>query len=77
MAKYTRYRKYSRRGRGRWSSNIQEFNGTITATPSTWAITEPILKNPNQSNTLVSQRYTVKNIEFSFTVEAENDQIAA
>lgn len=77
MAKYKRYRKYSRRGRGRWSSNIQEFNGNLTASPGTWAETEQILSNPYQSSTMVTQRYTVKNVEFSFTFEVENNSLAA
>lgn len=73
MAKYTRYRKYSRRYRsGRWSPNIKSFpSGSITVEgSSTFFATTVLCTNPAQNDTTVSQRYTVKNIETSFVIES-------
>ena len=70
-----RYRRYYRRRSGRWAPNIQkirdalgvtgegEFSGNIT-----------LASNPVQTNTSVSQTYTVKNFEISFTIESSNSR---
>lgn len=74
MARYRRYRKYTRRGRGRWSSNIQEIETTAyTIAPNTkGADSVTLVTNPLQSSLGVSQTYTVKNVECSFTFSASN-----
>lgn len=65
-------RRYRRRRRtGRWSSNIQEVGNTITTAPTDWSAFETIMSNPIQTNTFVSQTYTVKNIEISFNIDYE------
>lgn len=76
MAKYRRYRKYSRRNRGKWSANIQEI-GTTTLTldftqPNTWYRDFTLAFNPTQVNTAVSQTYTVKNFEVTFQLDTKN-----
>lgn len=74
MAKYTRYRKYSRRSRSKWSSNITHHVGqVITAEPSAIFFNSTVLSfNPTQSNTTVPQIFTVKNIEFNGTFESSS-----
>lgn len=74
MAKYRRYRKYTRRSRNRWASNIQEL-GTTTITsagPGANSQTFTLAFNPTQINTAVSQIYTVKNFEVSFNADYTN-----
>lgn len=71
MARYRRYRKYSRRNRGRWSANIQEIGTTTITIPSTegaWYRDFTLAFNPTQVNTAVSQIYTVKNFEVTFEI---------
>lgn len=69
MAK-RRYRRY-RRSRGRWSSNISRINMTGVAVPDEiFGDTYTIAQNPSQSNTTVSQQYTVKNVEITGQLEA-------
>lgn len=67
MAKYTRYRKYSRRNRAKWSSNIVHHTGEIINAPasSTFFNTLVLSFNPIQQNTSVPQVFTVKNVEFT------------
>ena len=58
------------RRKGRWSANIQEIQNTqITATTQKFSATTTLTANPVQSNTTVSQIYTVKNFEISFTMD--------
>lgn len=70
MARYRRRRNY-RRKTGRWSANIQEVGNNITAAPGEWSAVETIMANPNQTNTIVSQTYTIKNVEISFNIDDE------
>ena len=70
MAKRSRRRFYKRKS-GRWSSNLQEVSNNISATSDVWSAAETIMTNPIQQPSLVSQTYTVKNIECSFTIETE------
>lgn len=70
MARYRR-RRYFKRRSGHWSANIQEVGNTISATPGEWSASEPIMANPNQVNTFVSQTYTIKNVEISFNIDEE------
>lgn len=68
MARYRRrYRRY--RKPGRWSSNLLESQGLVTANPGTFFYPETLMLNPVQDINTVSQVYTVKNIEISFTIE--------
>lgn len=68
MARFRRYRNYNRRHRARWCSNIQEIE-TIPYVVNTGVSGDSItlVSNPVQLQTAVSQIYTVKNIECSFT----------
>ena len=62
MAKYRRYRKYTRR-RHIWSSRLQNFSGEQSATAgNNFIIYYNLCSNPIQSQDTVSQKYTVKNI---------------
>lgn len=58
------------RRKGRWSANISEIQNTqITASRQKFSATTTLTTNPVQSNTTVSQIYTVKNFEISFTMD--------
>lgn len=58
------------RRKGRWSANISEIQNTqITASPQKFSATTTLTTNPVQSNNTVSQIYTVKNFEISFTMD--------
>ena len=72
MARYRRTRRYRRRS-GRWAANIQEVNGSVSATPGIFSNTESILTNPAQSPNLVTQVYTIKNIEITFNLDFESN----
>lgn len=73
MARFRRYRKYTRRNRARWCSNIQEIETQKYTAPQNGASGDSItlVSNPIQLQTAVSQIYTVKNIECSFTFSSE------
>lgn len=66
-----RYRRYRRRS-GRWAANIQEVNGSLVASPGVFSQSETILTNPAQSTLLVTQVFTVKNVEVTFNLDFEN-----
>lgn len=68
MARYRRTRRYRRRS-SRWSSNLLESQGIIDADPGTFYYAETLMLNPIQDINTVSQVYTVKNVEISFTIE--------
>lgn len=58
------------RRKGRWSANISEIqNTTLTASSRKFSATTTLTTNPVQSPTTVSQIYTAKNFEISFTLE--------
>jgi len=62
-----RYRRY-RTNRAKWASNIQEIATTdYTTSSGVSADSITLVSNPIQLPTTVSQIYTVKNIECSFT----------
>lgn len=64
-------RRYSRKAR--WAPNITEFNATETAPAGdVFSYTQTLATNPVQVATLVSQTYTVKNFEISFTIDLTN-----
>lgn len=71
MARSRRSRRYYKR-KGRYSANIQEINDQIlTAKPGSWSGTNTLATNPVQNSLGVSQTYTVKNMEISFTIEGD------
>lgn len=73
MAKYRRYRKYSRRSIAKWSPNIQEIpTTTILFNGQTFWNSYTLAFNPIQTNTAVSQIFTVKRIECSFYIDMQN-----
>lgn len=66
MAKYRRRRYY--RKKSRWCSNIQEIDTQVyNAVNGTSADSITLVSNPVQLQTAVSNIYTVKNVECSFT----------
>lgn len=74
MAKYTRYRKYSRRRKGIWSSRISNITGEQLATAnSQYVIYYNLCSNPSQSDSTVSNKYTVKNINTQLELSTENE----
>lgn len=76
MARRTRRR--FRRKAGRWSPNIQQIrlSGTAEAN-SNFGDSITIAQNPGQSNTTVSQKYTVKNVEISGLFEIDTTSTAS
>lgn len=76
MARYRRTRRYRRRS-GRWAANIQEINGSLTASPGIFSQAETILTNPAQSPNLVTQVYTIKNVEVTFNLDFESSSTQA
>lgn len=78
MAKFRRYRKYTRRGRTRWSSNILDIGpSTFTLSElSGWNHTEvTLITNPDYSSSLTSNLYTIKNVEVSLNFNADANQL--
>ena len=69
MAK-RRYRRYRRRRH--YCPNIEEINQTITASPGAFSEATSLALNPAQANSLVSQKYTVKNFSIDFVIETED-----
>lgn len=78
MAKTYKKRRYYK-SKGRWSSNIQEFNSVgITFSPGQSSGTTTLMTNPIQNTASVSQQFTIKNIELTFSVEeSTNGEIEA
>lgn len=70
MARYRRYRKYSRRSTGKWAPNITKIRDSISCSTGEWSDNTVLTSNPVQLQTTVSQTYTVKNFEITFTIEA-------
>lgn len=70
MARYRRYRKYSRRSSGRWAPNIVKVSGNYELSQGEWFILEELATNPSQINSGVSNVFTVKNFEITFTIES-------
>lgn len=71
MARYRRRRFYKRKS-GKWAVNIQEVGNLLSVNSSVWSHAEEIMVNPTQQPTFASQTYTIKNVEFSFTIENED-----
>lgn len=71
MARKSRRRFYKRKGR--WSANIQEVANIVQAPPGTFSSAETIMQNPAQASSLVTQTFTVKNIEITFTMEYQEE----
>lgn len=70
MAKKIRRRRYYR-SKGRWSANIKPLVETSIEAPynSSFYGTVDLCQNPAQSDTTVSQQYTIKNIELNSEIE--------
>lgn len=73
MARRTRRRYYRRKGR--WSANIQTISPSTVSAPanSSFYSATTLCENPAQTNTSVSQQYTVKNIELNYQIEASTN----
>lgn len=74
MARYRRYRKYKRSSRGKWSPNIFEIGTTTLQATKNASFYQSftLTSNPNQTNTTVSQTYTVKRFEVSFYIDKDD-----
>lgn len=73
MARIRRYRRY--RKKGRWSANIKRisYNENLSVINEGYGFNFITLcQNPPQNDSTVSQQYTVKNIELSLYIEANN-----
>lgn len=68
------YKKKIIRSKNRWAPNISKIRDVIQCSTGEWGANSTLTTNPVQSNALVSQVYTVKNFEISFTIEGGNDQ---
>lgn len=71
MAKSRRTRRGYYRRKGRWSANLSEVRNETIQFPvsgvSSYSL--DLCVNPPQTNTTVSQQYTVKNVYFNFQLE--------
>lgn len=63
------YKKKIIRSKTRWAPNISKIRDVIQCSTGEWGANSTLTTNPVQSNALVSQVYTVKNFEISFTIE--------
>ena len=68
MARYRRRRYYKRKS-GRWAPNIVKISNRLLASPGEFYASEDLALNPLQTNTGVSQTFTVKNFELTFTID--------
>lgn len=69
MARKTR-RRYRRKGR--WSANLMRIaNNTISLASGEFYVSQTLATNPSQATNTVSQQYTVKNFELSFTLDLD------
>lgn len=70
MARTTR-RKYYKRKIARWAPNIAKVRDSITANASgVFSANSTLAFNPAQSSASVSQTYTAKNFDITFTLES-------
>jgi len=76
MARRYRRRTY-RRSKGRWSANIKTLTAqTINlAGNSSFYSTTDLCTNPVQSDSTVSQQYTVKNVELNYEIDSNAPNI--
>lgn len=75
MAKYRRLKKYTRRSRNKWCSNIKEIPTSQVAVPAEqgpWYFSYTLCTNPTQSDAMVSQIYTIKHLELQFETDWSN-----
>lgn len=71
MARYRRRRRYYKK-RATWSSNIRNIDSNQSIPPSSTFFNITVLcVNPSQNDNTVSQKYTVKNIEYTYSVETD------
>lgn len=72
MARYRR-RRFRKRS-GKWAPNIKEFNAdALTESLGKFYNSAVLATNPAQSESLVSQVYTVKNFDINFSIETKMD----
>lgn len=69
MARSTRRKYWKRRFGTRWAPNIVKISNLNQASPGEFYNVEDLAENPIQTNTGVSQTFTVKNFEITFTIE--------
>ena len=76
MARYYRYRKYTRRFRRKtWSSRITNIDASQLVTGGNNLLYyKNLAVNPAQSDDTISQRYTVKNVFLQFPLEHTGTQ---
>lgn len=74
MAKKYIVKRYYKR-RSNWSSNINKIINQVVQAPASSEFYGyiPLTRNPEQSDTSVSQQYTVKNVEFSFDISGASN----
>lgn len=75
MARTTR-RKYYKRKTARWAPNIAKIRDSISATTGEFGANSTLAFNPAQSTGSVSQTYTAKNFDITFTIEASSTDSA-
>lgn len=77
MAKYKRYRKYSRRYHPKWSPNISQISTTsIAAAAGSFHFNYTLCTNAPYTQGTVTQANTVKNMELTFYIDSA-DQTSA
>lgn len=71
MARSTRRKYWKRRFGTRWAPNIVKISNLNEAAGGEFFNYEDLAENPLQTNTGVSQTFTVKNFEITFTIEPQ------
>ena len=71
-----RYRRRYRRRSTRWCPNISRKREIVSASSGWFSENYTLAANPTQNLAAVSQIYTVKNFEFTFTLEPQNASAA-
>lgn len=74
MPRYSRRIRRYRRRSAKWAANLQEINTTTiqAAAQSQFNWTYVLAFNPTQTNTAVSQVFTVKNLEVNFYIDSNS-----
>lgn len=77
MAKYTRYRKYSRRNRRKtWSTRLTNISVSQLANPGVgFFVYRTLATNPAQDDNTVFQRFTVKNVHAQVNIELQSGSV--
>lgn len=76
MARFRRYRKYTRRSHVKWSSRITNITTSQNVSQQQELfISNTLATNPAQQTSSISQKFTVKNVWMQFNIESQNETL--